>query len=318
MEIARDVLTEAGLDPNIVCLAADTLEAPISKDIALRPEIKVIDYTGSTQFGDWLEDNARQAQVYTEKAGVNSVVIDSTDNPKGMSMNLGFTMALYSGQMCTTPQNFFVPRAGIEAGGEHLSFDDVAALLAKGAEKMTGDPERAWHLLGGIQSPDTLKRIEEARTLGDVVLDSKKHKIEAFPDAEIHTPIIVKTDASKREVWGEERFGPIYFVVATDSTDDSIRIVEELVETKGAITSGIYSTDEKVLAKMEDAVIEAGVALSCNLTGGVYVNQTAAFSDYHATGANPSANAALSDAAFVANRFRVVQSRRHHVAEAAE
>ena len=31
----------------------------------------------------------------------------------------------------------------------------------------------------------------------------------------------------------------------------------------------------------------------------------------HGTGANPAANAALTDAAFVANRFRVVQHRMH-------
>jgi hypothetical protein len=43
----------------------------------------------------------------------------------------------------------------------------------------------------------------------------------------------------------------------------------------------------------------------------VYVNQSAAFSDYHGTGANPAANAALSDSAFVAGRFRVAQSRGH-------
>ena len=60
-----------------------------------------------------------------------------------------------------------------------------------------------------------------------------------------------------------------------------------------------------------EAAITGGVALSVNLTGGVFVNQSAAFSDFHGTGANPAANAALADAAFVANRFRVVQSRIH-------
>ena len=49
-----------------------------------------------------------------------------------------------------------------------------------------------------------------------------------------------------------------------------------------------------------------------NLTGGVFVNQSAAFSDYHGTGGNPAANASYADSAFVANRFRVVQ-RRYHV-----
>jgi hypothetical protein len=51
--------------------------------------------------------------------------------------------------------------------------------------------------------------------------------------------------------------------------------------------------------------------LSINLTGGIFVNQSAAFSDFHGTGANPAANAALTDAAYVANRFRIVQHRRH-------
>ncbi len=39
------------------------------------------------------------------------------------------------------------------------------------------------------------------------------------------------------------------------------------------------------------------------------MNQSAAFSDFHVSGANPSGNATLCDAAFVATRFRVVQSR---------
>ena len=67
-----------------------------------------------------------------------------------------------------------------------------------------------------------------------------------------------------------------------------------------------------MLDAAEAAAMDAGVHLSCNLTGGVFVNQSAAFSDFHATGANGAANAALTDAAYVAARFRVVQSRRHN------
>ena len=73
----------------------------------------------------------------------------------------------------------------------------------------------------------------------------------------------------------------------------------------------MYSSDETVLAQAREAATAAGVALSENLTSQVFVNQTAAFSDYHGTGANPAANASYTDAAFVANRFRVITSRRH-------
>ena len=63
---------------------------------------------------------------------------------------------------------------------------------------------------------------------------------------------------------------------------------------------------------IKEATWRSKVALSINLTGAIFVNQSAAFSDYHGTGGNPAANASYSDSAFVANRFRVVQ-RRYHV-----
>jgi hypothetical protein len=77
------------------------------------------------------------------------------------------------------------------------------------------------------------------------------------------------------------------------------------------MTAGIYSTDAKVLDEAREAALDAGVALSENLTGQVFVNQSAAFSDFHGTGANPAANATYTDGAYVASRFRVIQSRRH-------
>lgn len=77
------------------------------------------------------------------------------------------------------------------------------------------------------------------------------------------------------------------------------------------MTASVYSTDEKTIDAAEAAAIDSGVALSVNLTSGVFVNQSAAFSDFHGTGANPAASAAFTDGAFVAGRFRVVQSRRH-------
>lgn len=97
----------------------------------------------------------------------------------------------------------------------------------------------------------------------------------------------------------------------TKDTADSLNIVERSVKNHGAISFGVYSTSDDILDRAEDVARRSGVAVSFNLTGGVYVNQTAAFSDFHATGCNPAANAALSDTAYVSNRYRVVQSRKH-------
>ena len=100
-------------------------------------------------------------------------------------------------------------------------------------------------------------------------------------------------------------------MIATRDTGESLAIARDAVLRKGALTLSVYSTNDDVIADAIEVAEESGVALSINLTGGVFVNQSAAFSDYHGTGANPAANAALTDSAFVASRFRVVQHRAH-------
>jgi len=311
VKIARDVLTEAGFDPNVVTLVAHDPADNVAQALALRPEVKIVDYTGSTANGRWLEEHARQAQVYTEKAGVNQIVIDGTTDFKGLARNIAFSLSLYAGQMCTAPQNIYVPKEGIDTADGHLTFDQVAAGIAEGVGKLLGDPARAVEILGAVQNDAVLRRLEAARSLGEIVLDTRAIEHPAFPKATIRTPLIVKLNAVDRAKYLNEWFGPIAFVIATESTDQSLEIARDAVVGHGALTLSVYSTRDDVIARAIDVAEDAGVALSINLTGGVFVNQSSAFSDYHGTGANPAANAALTDAAYVANRFRVVQHRMH-------
>jgi phenylacetic acid degradation protein paaN len=308
---ARQVLAEAGFDPNLVLLAPEAPGEKLASTLALHPAVKIVDFTGSTEYGDWLEANARQAAVYTEKAGLNTVVVDSTDDFAGMCRNLGFTLTLYSGQMCTTSQNILIPRDGIDTDQGHKSFDEVAAGIAAAVGKLTADPARGVELTGAIVNDGVLDRLDEVTKVGTPVLESRTVTHPSFPDAVVRTPTVVKLDAGDTATYSREWFGPISFAIATDSTAHSLDILRATVGEKGALTAAVYSTDEAVLDAAENAAIEVGVHLSGNLTGGVFVNQSAAFSDFHGSGANAAANSALTDGAYVANRFRIVQSRRH-------
>ena len=313
VRIARDVLREAGFDPNVVTLlATNPSDGALVQDLALRPEIKLIDFTGSTQNGTWLEHHAHQAQVYTEKAGVNQIVIDSAADIKAVARNIAFSLALYSGQMCTAPQNIYIPRDGIRTADGTLSFDAIVQALADAVQKLVADPSRAVELLGAIQNEGIVQRIEEARKLGRVLIESQSLEHPAFAGARVRTPLVLQLDAATDSAkFTREWFGPVSFVIATDSTAQSLELAGKLAAEYGALTLSVYSTDDAVIEAAHEASIRGGVALSINLTGGVFVNQSAAFSDFHGTGANPAANAALADAAFVANRFRVIQSRIH-------
>jgi phenylacetic acid degradation protein paaN len=226
-----------------------------------------------------------------------------------MTQNLAFSLSLYSGQMCTTPQNIFVPKGGIATESGHRSFDDVARGIAAAIDGLLGDPARAVEVLGAIQNSATLERIDEAARQGQVVLASRAIAHPNFANATVQSPLLVRVDANHEDVYTKEMFGPVAYVIPTADTADAIAKAMRLAKAKGAITAAVYSTDSDVIAQAADSAADAGVSLSCNLTGGIYVNQSAAFSDYHASGCNPAANASLTDAAFVSPRFHVVQAR---------
>ena len=303
--VARDVLKEEGFSPNVVLLAVDEPGKEITKDLVQNPDIAIIDYTGSNAFGEWVRNNAGDAQVYTEEAGVNSIVIAATDDFQGMCDNIAFSLALYSGQMCTAPQDIFVPRGGIETNLGHKSFDDVGAGITASIDALLADPARCAGVCGAIADPATIARVDRFKTLGRLIRESS-----SFDGARSATPMLLAVDAHTTQVHEEECFGPISFLVAVDNADAGIAAAAGLARRKGAITAALYDTDEARIARAAEAFAHAGVNLSVNLTGNIFVNQSAAFSDFHVTGSNPAGNASLTDTAFVANRFRLAMWRR--------
>ena len=310
VSIVRDVLSEQGLDPNLVTLALSNDPAH-TQALAKSPAVASIDFTGSNQFGRWLQDNARQAHLYAEMAGVNSVIIESTDQYSAMLNNLAFTLSLYSGQMCTTTQNIYIPKNGIQTDQGAKSFDQVCDDLAAAVRALVDNPRVATAVLGAVCAPETVGRIEEAAGKGRVVLASQALPHPQYPNARIHSPVIVALNEADRATFANECFGPISFLIVTESSDSALATAQSTLCEHGALTLGVYSTDRAYIDRTVQLSHRARVALSINLTQGVYVNQSAAFSDYHASGGNPAANASYTTLAFVADRFVVVQRREH-------
>ena len=162
-------------------------------------------------------------------------------------------------------------------------------------------------MLGAIQNHVTADRVDQVE--GETLREGTPIEHAMFSDARTRSVKIVKLDASQREIYEQEMFGPLVYIIATESTDQSIEIASSIAKEQGAISCGLYSTNDAVIDKAVNAMSMAGVPVSCNLVGNIWVNQSAAFSDFHVSGANPSGNATLSDSAFVVGRFNVVQCR---------
>ncbi|UYQ92334.1 phenylacetic acid degradation protein PaaN [Chitinophaga horti] len=296
----QQVLKANGQDPLLCQLAADTSEHLNTKALCEHPDVALIDYTGGSAFGNYVEQLPGKT-VFTEKAGVNSVIIDSAKDMDAVAQNLAFSVSLYSGQMCTAPQNFFIP--------ERI-YDEVANKVRDAVAALVSNPKMGAGTLGALQSDVTFNRALDARSLGaEVLLGGAPVTNEEFAKARTCSPTILETTADAQEVYGRELFGPIILLVRTKDTAESIRLAREMARKHGAITCAAYTTDPAVQAEIAEEMNSVFTPVSFNFTGFIWVNQHAAFSDFHVTGGNPAGNASFTNPEFVLRRFVWVGNR---------
>jgi len=305
----QKVLKEAGMDPNTCQLAVDTFDHQCTVALAEHPDVKLIDFTGNSEFGSYLESLSGKT-VFTEKTGVNSVIIDSAADIDKVARNLAFSICLYSGQMCTAPQNIFIPDPGIKSDTGTISLSQFAGKLSDSITSLIDNPKAGPFVLGAVQNEKTSERIKLAEKLpGKVWLSSRSIENPMFKNARTATPVVLQMNPDQKEVYGRELFGPIVILIGTRDIDEAIALAREQAEINGAISCGAYTTNEQVKEKIADQMSLAATPVSFNLTGGVYVNQNAGFSDFHVTGGNPAGNASFTNPEFVVKRFVLVGMR---------
>jgi len=310
VEEIQKVLQAHGLDVNICQLAADSTNNLITKKLAENPVVKIIDYTGGSAFGDYIEHIPGKT-TFTEKAGVNSVILDSVADLKAVVQNLSFAASLYSGQMCTAPQNFFIPAGGIKQGDTVISYEDVKKAFVDAVAGIANHPQMGPGTLGAIQSELTLKRVASVKDLdANVLLAPDKVANAEFPDARTSSPVILEVDAKDTGVFENELFGPIILLIKTKDTNQSVSLAKEMVAKHGAITCAAYTTNEETADYIVHEMESVFAPVSLNLTGNIWVNQHAGFSDFHVTGGNPAGNASFTNPEYVSKRFVWVGHRR--------
>lgn len=310
VRVFRDVLAEAGFSPDLVSLALDTSAQPIGKVLIKHRKTAIVDFTGSVEFGQWVEANAHPALCYTETAGVNTVVLESCDDLDAVLRSLATTLCMFSAQMCTSPQNIYLPATGVYEGSRCIPAAEVKARLAAAVDNLVHDPRKAAMILACIQSPQTLALLRELESLGEVLLKPRCYPHPDYPNARTSTPLMLAVTTAQRALYLGERFGPVSFVIECESADDALAQATADVREAGGLTAFVYSLNDDFLERAEQGYARAGAQLTCNLTGPMPLNFAAAYSDFHVTGLNPAGNASLTELGFVAQRFRICQSRR--------
>lgn len=304
----QKLLKENNLDVNTVMLAVDTSDTLITQELAEHENIRMIDFTGGSTFGDYIESIPNKT-TFTEKAGVNSVIFDSFENWDKVIENLAFSVSLYSGQMCTSPQNFFIPQSGVRIGNKLHSYEEMVQMLVDGIYNFAQNPKYR-NVFGALKCNKTVSRVKMAEKMGAIVLLHSENLVHTdFPNAKLVSPTILEAPSDRVDIYEQELFGPILLVIPTENTEHSIQLAKFLAIERGAISCAAYTTDEEVMQLIAEEMAEACTPVSFNFTGNFWVNQNAGFSDFHVTGGNPSGNASLTNPEFIRKRYSVVGMR---------
>jgi phenylacetic acid degradation protein paaN len=309
VEEMQNVFIKHNLNPNIVQLAIDSTTEPITKILAEHPDVKLIDYTGGNTFGDYVESLGKTC--FTEKAGINSVIVDSCQNFNAVAQNIAFSFSLYSGQMCTAPQNIYIPESGVNTPDGVISYENAVEGIRMALKGLMENPKAAAPTLGAIQNDGTISRIEDKiaqHQAQTIQLDVKVENAE-FNTARMRVPSIITTDAADSSTYMQECFGPLVFIVKTSGFDETLKIVKDSAAKHGAITCLAYTTDKSKMEQIEDEMNSVFTPVSFNFTGAAFVNQHAAFSDLHVSGGNPSGNATFTNAEYINKRYIWIGNR---------
>jgi acyl-CoA reductase-like NAD-dependent aldehyde dehydrogenase len=220
VRIIREVLVENGIGANLVTLAAFA-DGADTRNLAQHPAVKSIDFTGGKAFGNWLLEQlspgpglCRTGRRQQHRHRLDRCLRGDAAQPGVHALALlGTDVHHLASAVC--------------AGHRHRHRSGPQELRRRrrrpcpAIEALLGKPEVALAVLGAVQSPDTLRRIEAAEQRlarqGDPG-DPKRSSTPTFPTPRCAHRCCIACHADDEAAWMEERFGPISFLVKVADT----------------------------------------------------------------------------------------------------
>ncbi|MHB8446479.1 MAG: L-piperidine-6-carboxylate dehydrogenase [Rudaea sp.] len=218
--------------------------------------VALISFTGSTAVGRHVGERVarRMGRSLLELGGNNAIIVDASADLKMAIPAIVFGAVGTAGQRCTTTRRLFV----------HESiYDDVVGKLVSAyqqVEKKIGDPTQSTTLMGPLNSPDGVRRyndaIAKAKASGGKVLTGGKALAEH--PGNFVLPTIVAGLRNSDEVVQTETFAPILYVMPFRSIDEAIHAHNGVPQ---GLSSAIFTQNVKAAeAFLSSAGSDCGIA----------------------------------------------------------
>ena len=226
--IIAELFAEAGAPAGV--LQALPGDDDTGKQLVAHHAVNMIHFTGSSEVGREIAISAAGdlKRVSLELGGNNAfVVLDDADVDEA-SMVGAWSAFHYSGQTCITAGRHIVAR------GLFDDYVDRMSTRARGIE--LGDPSGGEVGLGPMISESQVARahgiVEESVAMGAKVVEGGTY------DGLFYRPTVMVDVTPEMPVWSQEIFGPVAPVLAVDSEDEALELVND---TPYGLVNAVYT-----------------------------------------------------------------------------
>jgi benzaldehyde dehydrogenase (NAD) len=213
--VIAELLADAGLPAGVFAVTCGDQE--IGERLVSHPDVAMIHFTGSSAVGSRIAEAAgRQLKRVSLELGGNNALVVLDDADLDQAAMIGAWSAFhYQGQTCITAGRHIVAR--------ELFDPYVKALATRAAAITVGDPAREQVGLGPMVNERQRDRahgfLEASVAAGAQVVEGGRF------DGLFYRPTVVAGLTADMPLWREEIFAPIAPVMAVDSEEEAVRLV---------------------------------------------------------------------------------------------
>jgi acyl-CoA reductase-like NAD-dependent aldehyde dehydrogenase len=245
--MVAEILEEAGFLPGVVNVVthAPGEAVPMADEFFERPEVRCINFTGSSATGRILAERAGRAlkRCVLELGGYNPLIVLADADLDYAVEAAAFAAFFHSGQICMSARKVLVERP---VYGEFID-----RLTARAQALPAGDPADPQTVIGPLITQAARDRV--AREVDEAVAAGAKVLAGGTADGPCYLPTILADVPDGARIHSEETFGPVLVAQAVDDADEAVAIANS---TSYGLSAGLITRDNQrgfALARRIDA-----------------------------------------------------------------
>jgi succinate-semialdehyde dehydrogenase / glutarate-semialdehyde dehydrogenase len=254
------ILTEAGLPPGVVNVITTHTSSKVSAPIIADPRLRKLSFTGSTEVGRKLLQQAAEGILRTSmELGGNAPFLIFDDADLGAAVD-GAMLAKFRniGQACTAANRFIVHEAIADEFAARVTERVQAFKVGRGTEE---DVQ-----IGPLINSDAVDKadalVRDATERGGKVLTGG-HPIEG--PGTFYEPTVVAGVRPGSDILREEIFGPVLSIVTFSDEDEAVRIAND---TEYGLVGYAYTKDlargQRLIESLQTGMLGLNVGVVSN------------------------------------------------------